>query len=431
MGDTIFALSSGQPPAGVAVFRISGPATGLVLETICGVLPAPRLASLRTIRLRNGEALDQGLVIWFPAPGSFTGEDCAELHVHGGRSVIHGAIGLLGSFEKVRLADRGEFTRRAFENGKLDLTEAEGLSDLIAAETDLQRRLALGLAGGHLRQKAESWRESLIAIRSSLEASFDFSDQEDVPGDVADGWRSNAVSVRESIRLVLENARTGERVRDGLNIVIAGPPNAGKSSLLNAFAKRDVAIVDDSPGTTRDLVEVSLDVDGVAVTVVDTAGLRDGAGKVEAEGIRRALQRAQEADLTIWLQACGDGTGEVGLVNSPNLVLFRSKDDDGRYGARGISVRREGGLDGVLKLIWETVSRCTNVEPGCVTRERQRLALEVCESSLALALECDRAMEEVAADHIRSASNALGRLTGKMDVEDVLDRIFSEFCIGK
>jgi tRNA modification GTPase len=299
---TIFALSSGHGRAGLAVIRLSGPAAGTALAAVAGGVPKPRFAALRLIRdPQTNELLDQGLVLWFPGPKSETGEDMAELHIHGGRAVIAGVLEALGKIEGCRMAEPGEFARRGFENGKLDLTGVEGLADLVEAETAAQRRQALGQAGGKLYRLYEGWRQRLIGAMAQLEAAIDFSDEPDVAKGTANRARSEVKALAADISAHLDDGRRGELLREGFRVVLAGPPNAGKSSLLNALAQRDVAIVSEEPGTTRDVIEVRLDLGGLPVIVSDTAGLREAPGKVEQEGMRRTLKRAREAELIFWI----------------------------------------------------------------------------------------------------------------------------------
>ncbi len=319
--DTIFALSSGPPPAGVAVVRISGPGTRFGLETLVDSIPEPRRVSLRNVKDRDGALLDRGLVLFLPGPASFTGEDVAELHLHGGRAVIAAVLAALAELPGFRPAEAGEFTRRAFGNDRLDLTQVEGLADLVLAETEAQRRQALREADGALGRVYDGWRERLVRARALVEAELDFAEEEDVPGAVSDQAWAIAAEVRKEIVNHLADRR-GERVRDGVEIVVLGAPNAGKSSLVNAIARRDVAIVTPEPGTTRDLIEVRLDLGGFAATLVDTAGLRRAEGAIEREGIRRAEARAEVADMVLWL---ADATAaEKGKAPCP-----RRRDDPG------------------------------------------------------------------------------------------------------
>ncbi len=309
--DTIFALSSGRPPAAIAVVRISGSRAGDALAALAGRLPEPRKAKLARVRdPASGEVIDEALALWFPGPNSETGEDIAELQLHGGRAVIATVLGALGRIEGLRPAEAGEFTRRAFENGRLDLTAVEGLADLIGAETEAQRRQAYRQLKGLLGKRAETWRARMIEALALVEARIDFSDEADVPEDLIGPALKIVQSLRDEIAEALAGAARGERLRDGLVVAIAGPPNAGKSTLLNRIARREAAIVSPIPGTTRDVIEVHLDLDGYPVTLLDTAGIRDSDDPVEQEGVRRAQQRASDADLVLWVCDATDGTAQ-------------------------------------------------------------------------------------------------------------------------
>lgn len=436
--DTIFALSSGQPPSGVAVIRISGPAVRFVIETVSGAVPQPRFAKLRQFRRPAGEVVDQGLLIWFPAPASFTGEDCAEFHLHGSRAVVSAMVEVFAGFDDVRVAQPGEFSKRAFENGKLDLAEVEGLADLISAETETQRRSALGQLSGGLSAVVEDWRYRLNHIRAMVEANLDFVEEEDIPGDVSARALGELDAIAREISGFLNDGRHGEIIRDGLEVVLLGKPNVGKSSLLNALAKRDVAIVTEEAGTTRDLLEVHLDIGGYAVTLVDTAGLRDTESIVERKGIERARRRAQHADLLVLLSESPDEdnatlAGDLKPAGSGEVPYrrFISKDDSGQFGADGISVVRVGGLEPLLDWLRNELRRLGGAgEPGLITRQRHREALRDCLNHIETARD-GGAPAEVTAEHLRDAAMALGRITGRVDVEQLLDAIFSEFCVGK
>jgi tRNA modification GTPase len=436
--DTICALASAPGRAGVAVIRISGPAAGAALRALCGPLPAPRHASLRKLKHPgSGELLDRGLVLWLPGPASFTGEDMAELHIHSGRAVIGGVIGALQSLPSMRLAEPGEFARRAFENGKLDLTEVEGLADLIAAETEAQARQALSQAEGGARALYESWRDELVKAQALAEAGLDFADEADVAADAAVQADAIVAKLLASISRHLQDRR-GERLRDGYRIVIAGAPNAGKSSLLNALARRDVAIVSEEAGTTRDVIEVHLDLGGLPVIVTDTAGLREAEGAVEAEGIKRALARAGEADLVLWVvdatapqwdapdTRIAAKTGKVSVLNKVDLVKSPQIAD-----GLAVSAKTGEGVAALVELLADRVRDSLAVgEPAIVTRARHRAELE----AACLALERfrgERGGPELKAEELRLAARHLGRLTGRIDVEEVLGAIFAEFCIGK
>ncbi len=306
---TIFALSSGRPPAAIAVVRVCGPKAGLALERLIGRMPPPRQAALARVRDPvNGEAIDEALALWFPGPRSETGEDMAELQLHGGHAVIAAVLDALGAIEGCRLAEPGEFTRRAFANGRLDLTEVEGLADLIAAETPAQRRQAFRQLKGLIGDRAAAWRRQIIEALALVEARIDFSDEADVPADLTGPALYAAQQLRNMIAAALADGGRGERLRDGLVVAIAGPPNAGKSTLLNRLARREAAIVSPYPGTTRDVIEVHLDLGGYPVTLLDTAGIRDSDDPVEQEGVRRASERAAAADLVLWV-IDGSATG--------------------------------------------------------------------------------------------------------------------------
>lgn len=453
---TIYALSTAHGRAGIAIVRISGKAAHATLEALCGgKAPAPRLAALRALRdPHGGEILDRGLVLWFPGPSSFTGEDMAELHLHGGRAVIAGVLEALGSLG-LRMAEPGEFTRRAFENGKIDLTEAEGLADLINAETASQRTLALSQAHGALRERYESWRASLLRAMAYVEASLDFSDE----GDIAESAFSQALPEVRALLSELERAladgRRGEIVREGIQVAIVGAPNVGKSSLLNALAGREAAIVFDEPGTTRDIIEVALDLDGFPFVLRDTAGLRDTPSAVEQEGIRRALATAESADIVlVMLDASAPHPGPL----SPGALLPWGEGQNERNAARKairvlnkidlapdlaakaeahiipMSAKTGEGLNALkAALIAFARENYGAAEAPLITRARHRQEIERARSALAEFLACAEAGEEaeLAAEHLREAADALGRLTGRLDVEDVLGQIFSEFCIGK
>lgn len=434
--DTIVALASGALPAAIAVIRISGPKTRNVLEAFCGGVPASRHATLRDIGPPRLPAIDRGLVIWFPAPASFTGEDMAELHTHGGRAVVSEVIEAVLSLDGTRLAEPGEFARRAFENGKLDLTQVEGLADLISAETEAQRWQALAQAEGSLRALYEGWRAELLRAQALVEAGLDFADEGDVVADVALKAEAIVTSLLASISHHLADRR-GERLRDGVRIVIAGPPNVGKSSLLNALAKRDVAIVSEEAGTTRDVLEVYLDLGGLPVILTDTAGLRESESKVEAEGVRRALSRTKQADVVLWLVDATAPVWEspVALGTKPAICIV-NKIDLGPQGTRQdcieISAKTGQGLDRLIEVLEEQAALIAETGSGAplMTRARHRAELE--DARAALQRFGDAPLSpELKAEELRIAAHHVGRLTGRIDVEEVLGGIFGEFCIGK
>lgn len=437
---TIYALSSGSGVAGVAVIRVSGANVGVVIERLRLGELQPRLA--RLVRIADpdtGEAIDSALALYFAEPASYTGEDVLELHVHGGRAVVAAVLGALSQIGGCRLAEAGEFTRRAFHKGKMDLTEAEGLADLIAAETQVQRRQALRVAEGSLRVLYESWRAQLIEAMALMEAALDFADEADVAADAVHQAETRVGDLRSSISAHLDDGRRGEIMREGYRVVIAGPPNAGKSSLLNALARRDVAIVSAEPGTTRDVVEIRLDLGGFAVVVSDTAGIRaDPTGTVEREGIRRSFARSAEADLVLWLIDAGaplPSPADELLRQGVEVIPILNKTDlgvpAGIPAAAAISTRTGDGLPGLLDLI---ANRAANrLEPGeapLITTTRQRALIQETRANLDRFL-AGNEPPELRAEDLRLAAGALGRITGRVDAEDVLNRVFGAFCIGK
>lgn len=431
--DTIVALSSGRLPAGIAVIRISGPHCQAALKAVAGIVPQPRHATLAALSDSQGELIDRGLVLFFPAPHSFTGEDCAELQVHGSRAVAATLLSELSGIGGVRLAEAGEFTRRAFLNGKMDLLQAEGLADLIAAETEAQRRLAVHNSEGAQSALYARWRERILHARAMIEAELDFADESDVPGSVSDAVWADVAALSSDIQTHVNAYRRAEIIRDGFEVVIIGPPNAGKSSLLNALARRDVAIVSEEPGTTRDLVETVLNLGGLKVRLTDTAGIRSGAGLVESMGIERARERAGTADLVLNLFDPASGEIAQAPADVPALMVA-TKLDLGRAsvtGALGISVKSG---DGLTELVAEIERRARN-HVGAVTdvlpsRTRHLQYLKACGRHLDQAL-LEGASLELRAEELRLAGDHLGRISGKVDPDQLLGVIFSQFCIGK
>jgi tRNA modification GTPase len=394
------------------------------------------MAQYGPIGVDREDPIDRGLVLWFPGPASFTGEDCAEFHLHGGRAVVRALIDALAGFPGLRAAEAGEFSRRAFQNDRMDLTAVEGLADLISAETEAQRRLALRQAGGSIAAVLEGWRARLTRCRALIEADLDFADEEDVPGSVADAVWSEASGLVAEMQRHLARAHLGERLRSGFEVVLLGAPNAGKSSLLNSLARRPAAIVTPEPGTTRDLIEVQLDLAGYPVTLVDTAGLREAAGVVEAEGIRRAQARAAGADLVIWLQAPGDpDVLEVTVDATTTVWRVATKVDlassDGVFAHRISTVSGEGLEMLEAALAAHVTAHARGLDDVIITRARHREGLEACVGHIHAALANGRVGLELRAEDLRAAADALGRLTGRVDVEDLLDVIFRDFCIGK
>jgi tRNA modification GTPase len=437
---TIFALSSGRPPAAIAVVRVSGPRAGDALVALCGKLPEPRRAALRRLRDRTKAVLDDALVLWLPGPGTETGEDMVELHLHGGRAIIAAVQHELGGLSGFRPAEAGEFTRRAFENGRIDLTAVEGLADLIFAETEAQRAQAMRQYQGLLGKRAEDWRQRLIGALALVEARIDFSDEADVSEDLVGPALRAARELVVEIEETLQDAHRGERLREGLVVAIAGPPNAGKSSLLNRLARREAAIVSPYAGTTRDVIEVHLDLGGYPVTLLDTAGVRESRDPVEQEGVRRARERAAAADLVLWVHDTTvavvgserDDSKESWLVRNKADLVDSSPKQPGESGKTfEISALTGLGVDRLVAALTRFASDFfIGGESILVTRERQRVALMRTAEALrrALALE---GPEELVAEELRGGARELGRLTGRIDVEDVLDVIFRDFCIGK
>jgi len=445
-GRTIYALASGPPPAGVAVVRLSGPASEAALAALGVSGLKAREATLTRLRDSHSEQfLDDALAIWFPGPASYTGEDVAELHLHGGRAVIEAVTEALSRVPGLAPAEPGEFTRRAFENGKLDLTQAEGVADLIDAETEAQRRQALRQTEGRLGEVYERWRSVLTGALAHLEADIDFAEDEELPTGLADSVVAGLETLGADIAAHLADGHRGERLRDGVYVVIVGPPNAGKSSLLNMLARRDAAIVSATAGTTRDVIEVHLDLGGVPVIVADTAGLRAAADEIEDEGVRRALARAEAADLKIVMVEAAHwpptdaqtrdliDQNAVVVANKTDLAAFEG---DAEFAGRpvfAVSLETGDGVQALLAVLQETVGARFGLSaaPG-LTRQRHRAALEACLASLERYLSARVEMPaELAAEDIRLAANALGRITGRIDVEDLLDIVFRDFCIGK
>ena len=512
---TIFALSSGRPPVAIAVIRISGPRAAAALTALGVKIPEPRKAGLARIRdPRSGEIIDEALVLWFPAPHSETGEDVAELQAHGGRAVIAAILDALAQIDGLRMAEAGEFTRRGFENGKLDLTAVEGLADLVGAETEGQRRQAFRQMKGLLGNRAETWRQRLIQALALVEARIDFSDEADVPEELVEPALAIARDLEAEIAAALADGRRGERLREGLVVAIAGPPNAGKSTLLNRLARREAAIVSPYAGTTRDVIEVHLDLGGLPVTLLDTAGIRETSDPVEMEGVRRARERAAGADLVLWVvDASGAGAGgegfpgvqgadaagqdqtpstvpvcrvlnkidllEQGLSRSEphfavkanrselkvqvNKILIEKDNEwlihrnesgvrinkaltdvvneelDGKVGSGFdsdetqfiLSATSGQGLELLLSALERFAARfLAGAEQALVSRARHREALKSALAALTRAASL-AGSEDLLAEELRAAAYDLGRLTGRVDVEDVLDVIFRDFCIGK
>jgi tRNA modification GTPase len=451
---TIFALSSGRPPTAIAVVRMSGPQAGQALEALAGRRSAPRVATRVTLRNSDGDAIDDAVVLWFPGPKSATGEDVAEFQVHGGRAVLNALFAALSSIDNVRAAEPGEFTQRAFENGKLDLTEAEGLDDLIHADTDRQRRQALRQLQGLLGDRARDWRQRLIEASALIEVGIDFSDEGDVPEDLLNPAIEKIARLRNEIEKTLAASTQSERLRDGLTVAITGPPNAGKSTLLNRLAQRDAAIVSPHAGTTRDIIEVHLDLDGYPVTLIDTAGIRETDDPVEQEGVRRARDRAAAADLVLWLTDGDSDTSPPETMEQGGVPLWRVRNKADLSAAKNgganpgqlvansgqgsiaqsfrISASRGDGVDGLVAALTSFADAWFGSgETAVITRLRHRNILQHAAASLAKAKSLGSKGEELVAEELRICVHLLGRLLGRVDIEDVLDSIFREFCIGK
>lgn len=424
--DTIFALASGSTRAAIAIVRVSGPGSSAAATALAGKLPAPRTASLCRLRDRDGTTLDHALVLWFPGPKTETGEDCAEFQVHGGKAVIDGVARALTDLG-LRPAEPGEFTRRAFLNGRMDLVEAEAVHDLVAAETEAQRRQALRQLEGALGDLYRDWAERLRNILAYQEALIDFPD-EDLPPEVETQLLSTLRTVRTEIAAHLDDAHRGEKLREGLFFAITGAPNVGKSTLINALAQRDVAIVSDIPGTTRDALEARVILGGVPITLVDTAGLRETDDRIEREGVRRARARAADADLVMTVV-------EAGLFAPPDAagLLIANKSDLGHPGPDGalrISARTGEGMDELRAHLAAAARQMTESSgPPPLTQARHRAALLAATGHLRDAEAAD--LPELRGEDLRLAMRALGRITGHVGVEDILDTVFSRFCIGK
>ena len=449
--ETIYALASGRGRAGVAVLRLSGPAAGVALTALSGKpLPTARTAVRRRFHHpQTGEVVDDGLALWFPAPHSYTGEDVAELHIHGGLATIRAVCTALEACPDMRLAEPGEFTRRAFHNDRMDLTEAEGLADLIDAETEAQRRQALRQADGALGRLYDGWAGRLTRLLAHAEAAIDFA-EEDLSGSVADQAREQAEALLAEITAHLDDNHRGERLRQGVRIALIGPPNAGKSSLLNCLARREAAIVSDTAGTTRDVLEVHLDLHGWPVILADTAGLRETADAVEREGVRRALSTADQADLRVLvLDAARPEEADAVLArrgNSADFILLNKTDLSDEAARRSwreqvaarheqavcldISVKAERGIREFLGQLTQRAEReFERTEAPVITRQRHRAALQDCVEALRRSQTAPEAA--LAAEDLRLALRALGHITGRVSVEDLLDVVFRDFCIGK
>ena len=442
---TIYALSSGPGISGVAVIRISGPETkNAISKLIIGEFPKPRLATLKKInKINTNELIDEGIILWFPAPKSYTGEDMAEIHVHGSRSVIEAILNSLSKMESCRIAEPGEFTKRAFQNDKINLLKAESIGDLISAETEIQRRQAINIMSGNSSKKFMSWREKLLKILSNVEAKIDFPD-EDLPVDILKNIKIVSQKVKLEIKKTLDDQKVGERIREGFKIAIVGPSNAGKSTLLNYLSRREVAIVSEIAGTTRDVIETHLDIDGLPVVVSDTAGIRDSKDEIEKKGIRLALKKAEDADLNIIVIEPKNAhfTGFFrDLINEKSILVVNKSDigvknivnDFKKHNPIFISLKEEKNLEQLINVIKDKIkNQFVSSEDIIITRERHRQHLEKCVFHLEM-FEKKNQVEDFdkAAEDLRLATRHLGMIVGKVDVEEILGSIFNDFCIGK
>ncbi len=427
--DTIFALSSGQPPAAIAVMRISGPEAGTALQALCGNLPAPRQASLRgLVHSETGATLDHALVLWFPGPDTATGEDLAELHLHGGRAVVRAVEACLADMNGLRAAIAGEFTRRAFLNGRMDLAEAEGLGDLLTAESELQRQAAMSALSGRFSRAIESWREDILKLSARVEAELDFSDEDDVSPGVPDALKAEAGALHSAIDAVLDQP-SAEKLKEGIRVVLAGPPNSGKSTLINRLTEKEAAIVSDIAGTTRDIIEVPVAFQGTPFVFTDTAGLRDAEGDaIEKIGIERARKVIGEADIVLWLGAEGEGPDHSMLWEIEAQVdgtpPYPKADADIR-----LSARTGENLDRLIEKLVSSAGTLLPPPDSFAVNQRQRMHLE----NVSAALGSVATLEDylLIGEELRIARAALDGLLGNTHTEDMLDALFGRFCIGK
>ena len=442
---TIYALSSGLGIAGVSIIRVSGDSTKKVVKKLTGLdIPKPRVATLRKFnKINTNELIDEGILIWFPGPESYTGEDLAEFHVHGSRAVVNAIKASISEIENCRLAEPGEFTRRAFQNGKINLLKAESISDLIASETEIQRKQAIKLMQGKSSDKFNSLREKILKVLSYIEAKIDFPD-EDLPENILSDTKKITKEVINEINIILKDEKVGERIREGFKIAIVGPSNAGKSSLLNYLSRREVAIVSEIAGTTRDVIETHLNLDGYPVVISDTAGIRESKDEIEKKGIKLALKRAEEADLRLvviepkslnftgFLKDLFD-ENSILIINKSDLLKDTLDDQIKRLNHVLISINKNINLDILISKIKNKLkNKFINSEEILITRERHRVNLEKCVFHLRSFNEKNRSEDfDKAAEDLRLATRHLGMIVGKVDVEEILGTIFNDFCIGK
>ena len=442
---TIYALSTGPGISGVAVIRISGPDTKEVISKLTkSELPKPRFATVKKFnKINNNELIDEGILIWFPGPKSYTGEDMAEIHVHGSRAVIEAIHNSISKIENCRLAEPGEFTKIAFQNGKVNLLKAESISDLISSETEIQRQQAIKIMSGKSSDKFNNWREELLKILSKIEAKIDFPD-EDLPNNILKNIKTSSEKIKSEIIKILNDQKVGERIREGFKIAIVGPTNAGKSSLLNYLSRREVAIVSEIAGTTRDVIETHLNIDGLPVIVSDTAGIRDSKDEIEKKGIKLALKRAEDADLSIVViePKSVEFNGYLKELISDKSIIVINKSDLGidkrvnefkKYNPIYISLKNEKNLDQLINEIKDKLkNQFINSEDILITRERHRQHLEQCVLNLENFKNKNESEDfDKAAEDLRLATRHLGIIVGKVDVEEILGSIFNDFCIGK
>ena len=442
---TIYALSSGSGVSGIAVIRISGTKTKKIISTLInGDLPSPRIATLKKFnKINTSELIDEGILIWFPGPESYTGEDMAEIHVHGSVAVVRAILNQFSKMENCRLAEPGEFTKIAFQNEKINLLKAESISDLVSAETEIQRQQAVKIMSGKSSEKFNSLREKLLKILSNIEAKIDFP-EEDLPEDVIKNIKTDSKKIRNEIEKILNDQKVGERIREGFKIAIIGPTNAGKSSLLNYLSDRDVAIVSEIAGTTRDVIEAHLNLDGFPVVISDTAGIRESKDEIEKKGIKLALKRAEDADLNIIViePKSVDFTGFLNDILSDKSIIVINKIDLGynninqqikKFNPIFLSIKNETNLDELINRIKEKLkNKFITSNDTLITRERHRRSLEACVSHLKNFEEKNSKEDfDKGAEDLRLATRHLGMIVGKVDVEEILGSIFSDFCIGK
>lgn len=434
MAETIYSLSSGIGRAGVAIVRVSGPSAGKAIRRMSRLTPVPRKAALASIRHpTTNELIDQAILLWFPGPNSFTGEDVAEFHIHGGRAVVAAMLDGLSSIEGTRPAEPGEFTRRAFANQKLDLTSVEGLADLISADTELQRQQAIGQFSGSVGELGKFWRATLIEAQALIEAHLDFPDEGEIPVDVTGDVHRNLEKLSRSLEQALASRERAEIVRDGAIVLIAGPPNSGKSTLLNRIAARDVAIISEIPGTTRDLIEITVDLRGVPITFIDSAGIRETDDPIERQGIARTRKRADQAHLVLWLSPIIDQATDPKLVH-PRLEIIRTKLDltDEVHGAVGVSAVTGYGMGDLLDLVYERVVPSIESEPSALANRRQFECVSAAHGAIDRAQGRLSSLDlELVVEELRIASRSVEELIGIVSTDDLLDEIFGRFCLGK